>query len=45
MQVGAVQIAVGKFGADAKAKLANPAATGQPEDQLRGPLETLIARC
>jgi hypothetical protein len=32
-----------RFGADAKAKLANPAATGEPEDQLRAPLETLLA--
>ncbi len=38
-----VQAAVSKFGAAAKVKLANPAATGQPEDQLRGPLETLFA--
>ncbi|HEY6331141.1 MAG TPA: hypothetical protein VI756_17570, partial [Blastocatellia bacterium] len=34
--------AIERFGASAKAKLANPAATGQPEDQLRAPLETLI---
>jgi len=34
--------AVSKFGAQAKAKLDNPAATGQPEDQLRAPLETLF---
>lgn len=34
--------AVGAFGAAVKAKLANPAAAGQPEDQLRGPIETLI---
>jgi hypothetical protein len=37
------QKAVGNFGAEVKAKLANPAATGQPEDQLRGPFETLFA--
>lgn len=37
-----VQKAVNNFGAAAKAKLANMAATGQPEDQLRGPLEALI---
>lgn len=43
MQDDAVANAVGKFGADAKAKLANAAATGQPEDQLRAPLEVLIA--
>lgn len=35
--------AVSKFGANAKSKLSNPAVTGQPEDQLRAPLETLIA--
>jgi hypothetical protein len=32
-----------RFGADAKAKLANPGATGEPEDQLRAPLERLFA--
>lgn len=37
-----VQKAVGNFGAAVKAKLANPAAIGQPEDQLRGPFETLL---
>ena len=35
--------AVARFGADAKAKLANAGATGEPEDQLRGPLERLVA--
>ncbi|MCW5777290.1 MAG: N-6 DNA methylase, partial [Phycisphaeraceae bacterium] len=34
--------AISNFGASAKAKLANPAIVGAPEDQLRGPLETLI---
>jgi hypothetical protein len=34
--------AIATFGAQAKAKLANPAATGEPEDQLRAPLERLI---
>ena len=33
---------VSRFGAATTAKLSNPAAEGQPEDQLRGPLETLI---
>ena len=33
---------VAKFGAAAKAKLSNPAASGAPEDQLRAPLEALI---
>jgi hypothetical protein len=35
--------AVARFGAEAKAKLANPGATGEPEDQLRAPLEELFA--
>ncbi len=34
--------AISRFGADTKAKLANPAATGEPEDQLRAPLEGLF---
>ncbi|WP_296817493.1 type ISP restriction/modification enzyme [Brevundimonas sp.] len=34
--------AVSRFGKDAKDKLNNPGADGQPEDQLRNPLETLI---
>jgi hypothetical protein len=34
--------AVSAFGATVKAKLSNPSITGAPEDQLRGPLETLI---
>lgn len=34
--------AISAFGKDAKAKLNNPAATGQPEDQLRKPLENLF---
>jgi len=34
--------AISGFGADAKAKLSNSAATGQPEDQLRAPLEKLF---
>lgn len=38
-----LQTAIARFGADAKAKLANPSATGEPEDQLRAPLETLFA--
>lgn len=37
-----VDEAVSRYGADAKAKLANPAISGEPEDQLRNPLETLI---
>lgn len=35
--------AVSAFGAQAKAKLANPAVTGEPEDQLRAPFESLLA--
>ncbi|MBI3839815.1 MAG: N-6 DNA methylase, partial [Planctomycetia bacterium] len=35
--------AIARFGAEAKAKLANPSATGEPEDQLRAPLEALFA--
>lgn len=34
--------AIARFGASAKAKLANPGATGEPEDQVRAPLETLF---
>ncbi|RJP35434.1 MAG: DNA methyltransferase [Phycisphaerales bacterium] len=33
---------IGEFGRSAKAKLHNPGATGEPEDQLRAPLERLI---
>lgn len=33
---------ISQFGASAKGKLANPAITGAPEDQLRAPLETLV---
>ena len=35
--------AVAAFGARAKEKLANPAASGNPEDQLRAPFEQLLA--
>ena len=34
--------AVARFGAEVLAKLNDPSATGEPEDQLRGPLENLI---
>ena len=34
--------AVSAFGASTKAKLSNVAAIGEPEDQLRAPLETLV---
>ncbi|HET9065158.1 MAG TPA: N-6 DNA methylase [Gemmatimonadales bacterium] len=33
---------ISRFGEATKRKLANPAATGEPEDQLRGPLENLF---
>ena len=38
-----LQDAISRFGHDTKAKLTNPGASGSPEDQLRAPLETLIA--
>jgi hypothetical protein len=38
-----LKTAIAQFGAEAKAKLANPGATGEPEDQLRAPLEGLFA--
>lgn len=39
-----VEEAVAEFGALAKAKLNNPSATGEPEDQLRAPFELLLSR-
>ena len=38
-----LQQAIATFGAETKSKLANPSASGAPEDQLRTPLEGLIA--
>lgn len=38
-----IGMAISNFGAAAKAKLSNPAATGQPEDQIRGPFEQLLS--
>lgn len=38
-----LKTAIARFGADAKAKLSNPSAIGEPEDQLRAPLERLVA--
>jgi len=35
--------AISAFGAQAKKKLANPAVSGQPEDQLRAPFEQLLS--
>ena len=37
-----LKTAIARFGAEAQAKLANPSATGEPEDQLRAPLEGLF---
>jgi hypothetical protein len=37
-----IETAVSDFGKSAKVKLSNPAATGQPEDQLRAPFEQLL---
>ena len=35
--------AISKFGKSAKAKLQNPTAPGEPEEQLRAPFEQLLA--
>ncbi len=35
--------AIARYGVETKRKLANPSATGEPEDQLRAPLEALFA--
>ena len=37
-----LKYALARFGAEAKAKLANPSVTGEPEDQLRAPLQELF---
>lgn len=37
-----IETAISDFGKAAKSKLANPAVSGQPEDQLRAPFERLI---
>ena len=37
-----IETAISDFGKAAKRKLSSPAATGQPEDQLRAPFEQLI---
>jgi len=37
-----LETALSQFGQDAKAKLCNPSASGEAEDQLRAPLEALI---
>ena len=38
-----LQEAISRFGLEAKSKLSNPGASGAPEDQLRAPLEALVA--
>ena len=38
-----LQQVVSAFGREAKSKLSNPVASGAPEDQLRAPLEALVA--
>jgi len=38
-----LKTAIARFGVDVRAKLANPGAVGEPEDQLRAPLEGLLA--
>ena len=37
-----IETAISAFGRAAKLKLSNPAAAGQPEDQLRAPFEQLL---
>ncbi|MGD0520844.1 MAG: type ISP restriction/modification enzyme [Terracidiphilus sp.] len=37
-----IERAIANFGKTTKAKLSNPAATGQPEDQIRSPFEQLL---
>jgi len=38
-----LETVVSAYGASLRSKLSNPAIGGQPEDQLRGPLEILVA--
>jgi len=38
-----LQEAISRFGLEATSKLSNPGASGAPEDQLRAPLEALVA--
>jgi hypothetical protein len=38
-----LETAIAGFGTSAKARLANPVASGQPEDQLRTSFNTLLA--
>uniref|UniRef100_A0A7C2NWQ6 Uncharacterized protein n=1 Tax=Schlesneria paludicola TaxID=360056 RepID=A0A7C2NWQ6_9PLAN len=39
-----LQAAISQYGSEAKAKLHNPAVSGEPEDQLRAPFESLLDR-
>ena len=43
MTIKTLEEAISAFGKSTTAKLSNPAISGAPEDQLRGPLEVLIA--
>ena len=43
MRLDSVADAVSRFGAAATAKLSNEAVAGEPEDQIRAPLEALLA--
>ena len=43
MSVETLDAIVGAYGSSTKSKLANPAATGQPEDQIRTPFSQLLA--
>ena len=38
-----LQEAISRFGQESKSKLSNPGVSGAPEDQLRAPLESLLA--
>lgn len=43
MSTANLDSAIAAFGASAKSKLANPAVSGQPEDQLRSPFTQLVS--
>jgi hypothetical protein len=42
VSIAGLRDAVSAFGAETRAKLSNPAVAGNPEDQLRAPLERLV---
>lgn len=44
VNVSTLSVSISKFAQTVSRKLSNPAITGAPEDQLRGPLETLIGQ-